>query len=119
MLVDDDEDIRALCQTCLATLGGFEVSLAASGAEALERASVERPDLIILDMMMPGMDGLDTLARLRLDPRTTPIPVVMLTAALGGAATLDLSAQGCAGVIRKPFNPLELAAEVRRITEPL
>jgi CheY-like chemotaxis protein len=114
LLVDDETDVRQTVETSLSLDPFFTVRDCASGAEALTAAVAWRPDLVLLDVAMPDMDGPTVLARLRADKRTAPIPVVFLTARADPSARQRLQALGAAGVIAKPFDPMKLAAEVRR-----
>ena len=107
LVVDDQRDMREMVKLSLQMGRGWEVLTAASGREALEIAGVERPDAILLDAMMPEMDGPATFARLRSDLATRAIPVVLLTADTQGLNSLEFD-----GVIKKPFNPLRLAGQV-------
>ena len=113
LIIDDEEDLREVAQVALETLVGWQVLTAASGAEGLERARAERPDAILLDVMMPGDDGVAALERLKADPGTAAIPVILLTAKVRVARHPPES--GAAGVILKPFDPLKLAAQVAEI----
>ena len=99
----------------LERVGGWQVSVVSSGEEALERAATERPDLILLDVMMPGMDGLATLGRLRACLATAQIPVILLTARAQSHEVEGYLKLGATGVIRKPFDPLTLPEDIRRI----
>jgi CheY-like chemotaxis protein len=112
LIVDDEDDIRLVAKACLERLGGFAVTAASSGLEALELARAEQPDAIMLDVMMPGLDGPATLDRLREDPVTASIPVVFLTAKAQAADRAELAAHGAHGVLVKPFDPLTLADEL-------
>ncbi len=114
LLVDDESDIRQTVAASLALDPFFILRDCASGAETLAAAVVWRPDFILLDVMMPDMDGPTVLGRLRADRRTAPIPVVFFTARTEGREHQRLRALGAAGVIAKPFDPLRLAAELRR-----
>ena len=114
LFVDDDEDIRTIAHLSLTAVGGWQVTLAASGPQAIELAQREQPDLIILDVMMPGMDGLATLQRLRGDERTASIPVVFMTAKVQKTDVEHYRAAG-AGLIAKPFDPMGLSGEIGRI----
>ena len=107
LVVDDQQDMREMVKLSLQLGRSWEVLTAASGREALEIAVVERPDAILLDAMMPDMDGPATFARLRLDVATRAIPVVLLTADTQGFDSREFD-----GVIQKPFNPLKLAGQV-------
>lgn len=115
LLVDDEPDIRTIGEMALHDVGGWRVLTAASGAEALELIAEERPDLVLLDVMMPVMDGPSTLAALRREEATASIPVVFLTAKVQAAEVERYLALGAMGVLRKPFDPLSLADELREI----
>jgi CheY-like chemotaxis protein len=112
LIVDDEEDIRQVAALSLETVAGWQVSTAMSGNEGLERARADRPDAILLDVMMPEMDGLATLKRLQDDPRTSMIPVLLLTAKVQGADQRRFANLGVAAVLSKPFDPLTLAHQV-------
>ncbi len=114
LVVDDDPSLLRIAALALERLGGFEVVEAGSGVEAIERASHTRPDLILLDVMMPELDGPGTLARLRADPVTAGIPIVFLTAKAQPGEVDALVRLGALGVIAKPFDPLALSSEVRQ-----
>lgn len=113
LLIDDDDDVRRIAQLSLSRLGRMEVVDAASGAAGLLRAAAERPDAILLDVMMPDMDGPATLAALRANPPTAAIPVLFLTAKAMPSELERLLQLGALGVLTKPFDPLTLAAQVR------
>ncbi len=113
LIIDDEPDIRRIARLGLARVGGMEVVDAANGAEGIARAKAERPDAVLLDVMMPGLDGPSTLARLREDPETASIPVVFLTAKAIAAEVDRLKSLGAAGVLTKPFDPMTLARELR------
>ena len=115
LIVDDEPDIRRIAKLGLSRVGGMEVVEAANGAEALVRAKEDRPDAVLLDVMMPGLDGPSTLARLREDPATSGIPVVFLTAKAIAAELERLKVLGAAGVLTKPFDPMTLARELRAL----
>lgn len=119
LLVDDEQDIRRIGQLSLEGVGGWQASLASSGQEAVEAARQHRPDLILLDMMMPGMDGMATLARLRAEPDLASIPVVFVTAKVQRAEVERYLQAGAVGVIRKPFDPMTLPGEIRAILAKL
>ncbi|MCC6472195.1 MAG: response regulator [Burkholderiales bacterium] len=117
MLVDDDEDIRRVAQLALEMVGGFEVRLCACGAEALAALAPFRPQLAVLDFMMPEMDGPALLGRLRGEPLGTDLPVVFLTARAQADEVERLRALGALGVIAKPFDPMAIAAELKALWE--
>ena len=113
LVVDDEASVRHLLQVMLAT-EGYEPLLAANGAEGLQLAHEHLPALIILDWMMPILDGLATLQALRNDPTTAAIPVVMLTARQGDNAMAQAMFHGADFYITKPFDAEEMLAVVRR-----
>ena len=115
LLVDDEEDIRTVGQIALEDVGGLLPLLAGTSDEAVALANSGHPDLILLDVMMPGTDGPGTLARLRAAPATASIPIIFLTAKAQKADVQRLLALGAAGVIAKPFDPMTLVDEARKI----
>lgn len=117
LMVEDDPDIQAVATMALEALGGFTVGVCSSGYEALDRAPTFGPDLILLDMMMPGLDGAGTLEALRALNAVREVPVVFLTARVQPDEVAAYEAMGAAGVLRKPFDPLTLAASVVEIWE--
>jgi CheY-like chemotaxis protein len=117
LLVDDDASIRRIGELSLSAIGKLEVILAASGDEALLRARESSPDVILLDVTMPGLSGVETFEQLRGDPRTRAIPIVYLTARSGSEEAKRYAALGAAGVIAKPFDPMTLASTLLRTLE--
>ncbi|MCX4246665.1 response regulator [Paraliomyxa miuraensis] len=117
LLVDDDEDIRAIGEMALTEVGGMQTVLASSGAAALGLAAREQPDVVLLDVMMPGLDGPTTFRRLRDDPSTAAIPVVFVTAKVQRSEVERYVEMGAAGVIGKPFDPMRLPDDVRAILD--
>ncbi|MFO0603674.1 MAG: response regulator [Polyangiales bacterium] len=115
LVADDDPAVRRIAELSLARVGGFRVVLAATGPEALDVAARERPDVIVLDVMMGAMDGVATLAALRAREATRGTPVVFMTARALDEEAARLVGVGAAGVIRKPFDPMKLPAELRRL----
>jgi len=111
--VDDEPDIREIVDLSLGLNPDFEVRAAACGADAIAIAAEWSPFLILLDVMMPGMDGPTTLAHLRKDPRTADIPVLFMTARAQEREVQQFIALGAQGVISKPFDPMTLAFLVR------
>jgi DNA-binding response OmpR family regulator len=118
LVVDDEADIRHIATIALTRLGGMKVVEAASADEGLAAAERERPDLILLDCMMPGRDGLSALTALRANPATSRIPVVFLTAKSGLADEDVLRQLGARGLVMKPFDPTTLADRVRAFLDP-
>ncbi len=115
LLVDDEPDLRRIASISLTIRGTWRVLEAASGAEALALARTGRPDVILLDVMMPELDGLATFARLRQDPTSADIPVIFMTAKVQAHEVARYRAAGAAGVILKPFDPMRLAERVQEI----
>jgi two-component system alkaline phosphatase synthesis response regulator PhoP len=113
LLIDDDDDIREIAQLSIEVGTDWRVLTAASGAEGLEIARAEKPDAILLDVMMPMMDGPATLEELRNDDATRDIPVVFLTAKARPAERDRLAGLAVSGVLAKPFDPLLLADQLR------
>lgn len=117
LLVDDEADIRRIASLSLAGVGGMEVAQADGGSEGIRRAREDRPDVILLDLMMPGLDGLATLRALRDDPKTSQIPVVFLTAKAMSSEVERLKTLGARGVLIKPFDPMALPRLLRELLE--
>jgi DNA-binding response OmpR family regulator len=115
LLVEDDPDIRVVVKSALEMIGGLEVRACASGMEALSAVVEFAPQLAVLDVMMPELDGPGLLARLRELPATAALPVIFLTAKTAGQETERLLALGAAGVLTKPFDPLTLHERVKAI----
>jgi len=116
LVVDDERHIVRLVQVNLERQG-YQVVSAFDGREALKKVESERPDLIVLDVMMPHMDGFEVLKRLKSDDKTKDIPVVMLTAKAQDADVFRGWASGVDCYLTKPFNPIELLTFVKRIFE--
>jgi len=115
LYVEDDSDIRAVAQIALEVVGGLNLRACSSGTEALQAAESFRPDLLLLDVMMPGMDGPTTLACLRQLAQTASTPVIFMTAKVQASEVAYYRSLGALGVISKPFDPMSLAAQVCQI----
>ncbi|CAA9513090.1 MAG: hypothetical protein AVDCRST_MAG67-2916 [uncultured Solirubrobacteraceae bacterium] len=115
LLVDDEEDIREVAALSLQAVGGWRVSAAGDGSSAIAMARAERPDAILLDVMMPDLDGPATFARLQEDPQTSDIPVILLTAKAQGADRRRFAQLGVAGTLTKPFDPMTLTEQIATI----
>jgi CheY-like chemotaxis protein len=115
LIIDDEEDIRKVARLALVHLGGMEVVEASNGPDGIAAAAALKPDGILLDVMMPGLDGPDVLGRLRSDPATAAIPVIFLTAKAMGSEIARLRSLGAAGVLTKPFDPTTLSGQIRAI----
>lgn len=112
LVVDDDDAIREVAEVALGIVGGWDVVAASSGVECVRRAGELAPEAILLDVMMPGMDGPTTVEHLRADPTTRHIPVILLTAKVQPSELRAWERLDLAGVIAKPFDPMTLAAKV-------
>lgn len=115
LYVDDEADLRDIAAISLELDPDFDVRTVGSGAEALDLARQWQPALILLDVMMPGMDGPATLAALQADPQTTAIPVVFITAKTHPRHVGELKDLGARTVLAKPFDPMTLAGTVRAL----
>ncbi|HUF28300.1 MAG TPA: response regulator [Gemmatimonadaceae bacterium] len=113
LCVDDEEDIRSILALALGLDPELEIELVDSGEAALVRAPAGRFDAILLDGMMPGLDGYETCRRLKADPATAAIPVVFLTARTQRAEVDRALALGAVACLMKPFDPMTLAGELR------
>lgn len=117
LVVDDEADIREVIQMCLELVEGWDVLLAASGNEGLMSAQSEQPDAVLLDVMMPEMDGVATFKQLQANRETRQIPVLLLTAKVQPTDRQRFAELGVAGVITKPFDPLTLTAQIKALLQ--
>ncbi|MET0695523.1 MAG: response regulator [Propionibacteriaceae bacterium] len=115
LVVDDDDAIREVAQMALEIVGGFTVQTASSGSDAWTKVQRDAPDAVLLDVMMPGMDGPTLLSHFRSDPRTRDIPIIFLTAKIQAGDRRDWDNLDIAGVIAKPFDPMKLSADISRL----
>ncbi|MDQ1711226.1 MAG: two-component system, OmpR family, response regulator MtrA [Frankiaceae bacterium] len=116
LLVDDDEDVRHMTRVSLG-FEGFEVTAVGDGQAGLDAARADRPDAMILDVMMPGIDGLDVLRQIRADPALHGLPVLLLTAKAGVSAEHEGWTAGATAYLTKPFTGTALAATLRGLLE--
>ena len=114
LCIDDEEDILEVVQLCLSFDGGFSTSTCKGGTEALDFLEQVRPDLILLDVMMPRMDGPATLAAIRTIEEARDLPVIFMTARVQGSEVEHYLKLGAIGVVPKPFDPVTLASEIRK-----
>jgi len=112
LIIDDEDDIREVAALSLESVAGWTVSTASSGAEGIRTAHHERPDAILMDVMMPAMDGPTTFREMQRSPAIADIPVVLLTAKVQGVDQRRFAGLGVAGVLFKPFDPLTLAEQM-------
>lgn len=115
LYVEDEADIQAVAKLALEMVGGFTVKICSSGEEAMQAAVAFAPDMILLDVMMPGMDGPTTLAALRTLPSLQKVPVAFMTAKVQPQEVAHYKSLGALDVIAKPFDPMTLADKVRAI----
>lgn len=112
LVVDNEQYIQEVAKICLETVAGWEVMTASSGKEGIIQAEACQPDAILLDVMMPDMDGITTFEKLQANPVTKEIPVILLTAKIQASDRRRYAEMGIKTAIAKPFNPLELAGQV-------
>jgi two-component system OmpR family response regulator len=117
LYVDDEPDIREIVELALGLVGGLSVATCESGERALQCLPDITPDLVLLDVMMPGTDGPTTLQRMRADPRFANIPVVFVTAKAMPAEVARFRELGAVAVIAKPFDPLQFGQQILTIWE--
>ena len=115
LLIDDEDDIRAVAGVSLEAVGGWQVSSANCGSDGIALAIAEQPDAILCDVMMPDLDGPETVTRLQANPATRDIPVILLTARVLAADRERFDRLGVAGVLFKPFDPMKLSDDVEAI----
>lgn len=115
LIIDDEEDIRTVTALTLETVADWEVMVATNGKEGIERAKQENPDAILLDVMMPEMDGPTTFRNLQAMEETRHIPVLLLTAKVQAVDQQRFADLGVAGVLFKPFDPLTLADQIANV----
>ncbi|WP_341908703.1 response regulator [Polaromonas sp. YR568] len=115
LYAEDEPDIRMVAQMALEAVGGFTVIACASGQEAVAAAPGANADLLLFDVMMPGMDGPGALQALRAMPETAHTPVIFMTAKVQAAEVAHYKSLGAVEVIPKPFDPMELSAQIQRI----
>jgi CheY-like chemotaxis protein len=112
LVIDDEDDIREVAKISLELMAGFKVILAETGQEGINKAEKEQPDAILLDVMLPDMDGIQTFAKLQDNPLTKDIPVIFLTAKTQAADQHRFAKLGIKSMIAKPFKPAYLAQHI-------
>jgi CheY-like chemotaxis protein len=115
LIIDDEDDIREVAALSLETVAGWEVFMANSGTQGLARAIELKPDAILLDVMMPGMDGPTTFRELRKNPATSRIPVLLLTAKVQSSDQRRFADLGVEAILLKPFDPMTLSVQISTI----
>jgi len=117
LLADDEPDILEIARIALQTVGGYEVSACTSGAELLERLPEFDPDLVVIDVLMPDMAGLEVLENVRATPGYETVPVIFLTGLVQEKDLQELRQSDAAEIIRKPFDPMTLADRIDGVWE--
>jgi len=115
LIIDDEDDIREVAALTLEATAGWEILTASCGADGIRAAAESLPDAILMDVMMPGMDGPTTFRQMQLDPAIAGIPVLLLTAKVQGVDQRRFAGLGVAAVLFKPFDPLTLASQVSEV----
>ena len=115
LLVDDEPDIRLIAQRALESVGGFTVRPCTDGEDALSKIEAFDPQLILMDVMMPGKDGPTTMAELRKIKHFSRVPIVFITARVQKTEVEEYLAQGASEVISKPFNPMTLSSQIQKV----
>ncbi|MDH5654747.1 MAG: response regulator [Spirochaetia bacterium] len=117
LYVEDEIDIQSIAKIALESVGGFSLKVCSSGKEALESISSFAPDMVLLDVMMPEMDGPATLEAIRKLPEYTSIPIIFMTAKVQPSEVEELKSLGAMDVISKPFDPMTLSEQIKQIWE--
>lgn len=117
LIIDDDEDILEVAQLTFEAVSNWHVITATSGSEGILKAQAEQPDAILLDVMMPGMDGIATFEQLQSNTATKNIPVILLTAKVQSIDKQRFATLEVAGIIAKPFDPMQLTFQVEEILD--
>ncbi|MGK7948534.1 MAG: response regulator [Xenococcaceae cyanobacterium] len=117
LLIDDEEAIQEVVQVGIEIETGWQVAIASSGSEGIAKAVSQQPDAILLDVMMPDLDGISTLSKLKANVKTQSIPVIFLTAKTQAADKNLFQSLGVVGIITKPFNSMTLASRIAKMLE--
>jgi CheY-like chemotaxis protein len=117
LIVDDEESIQTVVQFGIQMVADWKVLIASSGSHGIKIASDRLPDAILLDVMMPDMDGIATFKALQADPKTAKIPVIFLTAKAQTSERRQFNDLGVSGVITKPFNSLDLPDQISKVLD--
>ena len=115
LIIDDEDDIREVAALSLEATAGWTIYTASSGKSGIEEAAKLKPEAILMDVMMPGMDGPTTFKQLQLNEQTRGIPVILLTAKVQGVDQRRFAGLGVSAVLFKPFDPLTLATQISEV----
>ncbi|MDP7223420.1 MAG: response regulator [Alphaproteobacteria bacterium] len=119
LCIDDEDDILTVAQLSLETVGGFSVTACSNGEEGIQKAMENKPDIIMIDVMMPGLDGPATLQKFKNNPDLSSIPIIFMTARVQEAEIQEYLDMGASDVVAKPFDPMELSGTVLNIWEKI
>ena len=117
LIIDDEDDIRDVAQVALETIGGWRVSTVSTGPEGLTQMQADPPDVVLLDVMMPNMDGIEVFRRMRAEPQIQDIPVLLMTAKTQAADQQRFLSLGVTAIITKPFKAMLLADQIAEILD--
>ncbi|MDV3350185.1 response regulator [Leptolyngbyaceae cyanobacterium CCMR0082] len=117
LIIDDEDDIRDVAQVALETIGGWRVSTASTGPEGLAQMQADPPDVVLLDVMMPDMDGIEVFKRMRAESQIQDIPVLLMTAKTQAADQQRFLSLGVTAIITKPFKVMLLADQIAEILD--
>lgn len=117
LYAEDEADIQSIAQMALEMMGGYQLKLCSNGQEAVDEVVAYQPDLILLDVMMPHLDGPGALKQIRAKPEVANIPIIFMTAKVQGSEIDELMALGATAVISKPFDPMNLPEQVKNLWE--
>ena len=117
LIIDDEDDIRDVAQVALETVGGWRVSTASSGSDGLAQIQRELPDAVLLDVMMPDLDGIEVFKQLQQNPKTQHLPVLLMTAKTQTTDQQRFLKLGVTGIITKPFKAMLLAEQIAKILD--
>ncbi len=115
LLIDDEEYICEVVQSCVEVFSNWQITTASSGQEGLAESAIAKPDAIVLDMLMPSMDGFAVIKQLQADPNLADIPVVLLTARVDLTEPQKIAQLGVQGAIAKPFHPTKIVDQITKI----
>ncbi|MGD1950221.1 MAG: response regulator [Leptolyngbyaceae cyanobacterium] len=117
LIIDDEDDIRDVAQVALETIGGWRVSTASNGPDGLAQIQLDPPDAVLLDVMMPDVDGVDVFKQIQQNPQTQHLPVLLMTAKTQATDQQRFLKLGVMGIITKPFKAMLLADQIAKILE--
>ncbi|MEM1253518.1 MAG: response regulator [Cyanobacteria bacterium P01_H01_bin.21] len=117
LIIDDEDDIRDVAQVALETVGGWRVSTASNGSDGLAQLQLQMPDAVLLDVMMPDLDGIEVFKQIQQNPQTQHLPVLLMTAKTQTTDQQRFLKLGVTGIITKPFKAMLLAEQITKILD--